>query len=192
MTLPMYGQAIKNALTNGYRADAKNGVIFGLKGAPLKITLNGLQRYPTVPLVVVGMPKRYYVVPAHKVIGFELWGDKAFAPGIHVRHGKLGVLDITEANLSLGTASENERDKFACVRSRVGAIARAAQSNLVNAKLTWSEVTTLRSEHKKLRSEYPRKLPSGAMVNLMSRYGISKTNINDIVKGKTWKTAKVF
>lgn len=143
MTLPTYGKAIENALANGYSVDPVNGLIVGLKGKPLAIRLHGTQRYPTVPLVVRGMEKRYYVVPAHKVMAFAIYGTAAFAKGIHVRHGAGGVLDIRASNLSLGSPSENESDKPDEVRSRVGKIARAAQGYrgasivLTDDKLEW-------------------------------------------------------
>lgn len=54
--LPVYGKAIFNALLNGYKVDTKLGIIYGLKGEPLIIKLRGKQRYPTISLVVVGMP----------------------------------------------------------------------------------------------------------------------------------------
>ena len=186
--LPTYALAIANALSNGYHVDAAKGAIYGLKGAPLSVKMNGTQRYPTVPLVVVGMAQRYYVVPAHKVVAYSLWGEAAFAKGIHVRHGKGGVLDITAKNLTLGTAKENEADKCPKVKSAAGRMARAAQDGLSNAKLNAEQVAQLRADHAALKRKYEGKgkLPNGTLQALCAKYGIGKTNVNDIVKGKTW------
>lgn len=186
--MPVYSLAIENALRNGYRVDYERGLIYGLKGAPLSIKLHGTQRYPTVPLVVVGMPRRYYVVPAHKVVAYAVWGRDAFMPGVQVRHGKFGVLDIRHSNLSLGTSSENQLDKPAAVRSRAARIARASQDGLNNAKLNADQVRALRTEHSALRRLHPKKFPSAVLTSLKAKYGISNTNIVDIVKGNTWKT----
>lgn len=186
--LPVYATAILSALRSGdYRVDPDLGIIYGMRGRPLSVRRHGSQRYPTVPLVVRGMPRRAYSVPAHKVVAAALWGSAAFAPGVHVRHGRGGVLDITRGNLTLGSPSDNEKDKDPEVRSRVGRAARSFQSNLVNAKLSWEQVRALREEHRRLRITHPRKLPPGSMRDLEKRYGVSKTNITDIVKGRTWK-----
>lgn len=187
-TLPEYALAIKDALATGYRVDPEAGVIYGLKGLPLIIKNRGLQRYPTVSLVTPGMRNRFYAVPAHKVIAYALWGDFAFAPGMHVRHGKLGVENITSANLSLGTAKDNEADKDPSVKSAVAKIARAAQDGLSNAKLNAEQVASLRAEYAALKQQHaPKKrLPNGTVVVLVAKYGIGRTNIMDIVTGKIW------
>lgn len=186
--LPEYARAIKCALSSGYRVDPATGVIYGLKGRPLIVKARGLQRYPTVSLVTPGMPRRFYAVPAHKVVACVLWGDSAFSPGIHVRHGKLGVENITAANLSLGTAKENEADKESSVKSAVGRAARAAQDGLNNAKLSAEQVASLRVEHASIKHQYARKkkLPNGTMLALVAKYGIGRTQITDIINGKSW------
>lgn len=190
-SLPTYGQAIQNALANGYKVDTLNGVIYGLKGLPLTISLAAGQRYPTVSLVVVDMPCRYYVVPAHKIMAYALWGVEAFRPGVQVRHGSLGVTNISEANLTLGTASQNNLDKPQAVRLAAARTARASQPREGhNAKLTENLVTELRAEYAMLRQQYPTKFPAGVIGGLEHKYGIGKTNISDIIKEKIWKIAK--
>lgn len=188
MSLPEYAIAIRSALATGYRVDPDAGVIYGLKGRPLTVKRRGSQRYPTVPLVVQGMRKRFYAVPAHKVMAFALWGEDAFTPGIHVMHGRAGVENIAARNLRLGTAKENEADKSPELRSAVGRIARAHQDGLNNAKLTAAQVAQLRAEHAELKHQHrdKNKLPNGTLQALCTKYNISKTNIADIVKGRTW------
>ncbi len=186
--LPEYAQAIKHALATGYRVDPGAGVIYGLKGRPLAIKTRGLQRYPTVSLVTPGMHRRFYAVPAHKVVACALWGDAAFAPGVHVRHGKKGVENITAGNLSLGTAKENEADKDPSVKSAAGRAARACQDGLNNAKVTQAQVNALRAEHAALKVLHAGKgkFPNGTISALATKYGLSRTNIYDIVKRNIW------
>lgn len=185
--LPTYGIAIFNALNNGYKVDTERGIIYGLKGAPLTIKLQGKQRYPSVSLVVVNMPSRYYVVPAHKVVAAALWGEAAFAKGTHIRHGANGVLDISAANLKLGTASENEADKPKYVKSMVARAARAAQPRHGhNSKIDLNTANEIRVEYLELKRLFPRKMPSGSVIQIAAKYKISKTNIYDIIKGNIW------
>ena len=178
MQPPTYGVAILNALRNGYRVDARRGIIYGLKGKPLSIKLHGTQRYPTVPLVVKNMARRYYAVPAHKVVAASVYGREAFEK--HVRHGKGGVLDIRIKNLKLGTPSENEMDKPAYVRSRSAKLARAAQPRRpANSILTISQIRWML----KRRVYGPTgRIRRGIVSAWAAKYGVTKTCISGALK----------
>lgn len=189
MDLPEYGQAILKALASGYLVDAKQGLIYGLKGAPLTIALHGTQRYPTVCLAVKGMPRKFYAVPAHKVVAAALWGAEAFRKGIQVRHGAEGVLVLKETNLALGTAAENQADKPKHIRVKAAKVARAAQpAHGNNNKVTKAEAELIRTEYTELKRLYPRKIPNGTVSRMQAKYGLSGTTIHNIAKGKTWKS----
>lgn len=177
---PVYALAIENALRNGYRVDPVAGRIYGLKGQPLTVKLCGQQRYPTVSLVVVGMPCRYYVVPAHKVVAFFLWGWQTFAKGVQVRHGDAGVLDIREVNLSLGTGSENQYDKSSAVRKAAAQAARTSQGARGPALRLQDEAII---EMLKEISYGPTgRIKRGLVAEWAERYGFSSSCISEAIK----------
>jgi hypothetical protein len=171
---PEYLLAIKDALANGYRVDTERGLIIGLKGRPLTIACRGSQVYPSVPLVTPNMPRRFYSVPAHKVIAYAIWGDAAFAVGVEVRHLKSDRCDIRGSNLALGTSSQNQLDKAPEVRRRAAVLARRAQGPVaLNRKLTFAEAEEIR----RLVAVGGR----GTRIQLARRFGVDSSTITRIV-----------
>jgi hypothetical protein len=184
-TLPEYGRAIANALATGYKYLPNEGQIIGLKGQPLSIKQRGKQMYPTVSIVTPNMPRRFYVVPAHKIAAYALWGEKAFKKGVHTRHLN-GVLDISSSSLALGTASENELDKSIETRSRVSSYSRSCQPlTPYNSKLTEREVKMIREICDNNRNINGR-VKRGVGKELASRFGVSKCAISQIAARITY------
>jgi len=180
--LPAYALAIRDALANGYSVNTKMGIVTGLKGKPLAVKLRGSQNYPTISLVTPNMPRRFYVVPIHKVVAFAVWGKKAFAPGICVRHLNADTCDNRKVNLRLGTYSDNERDKPAKVKSAACKIARAAQPyRSFNAKLTDAQVRKIKSE---LVFGKGGRVKRGVGKKLAARYHVCISTITNIAKGR--------
>ena len=173
-----YHDAIRDALTSGYRVILETGQIIGLKGEPLGIRLHGSQRYPSVSLVTPNMPNRFYAVPAHKVIAYAAWGDAAFESC--VRHLNDNTCDIRIVNLALGTHSENEHDKPSHVRQRSARAARAAQPvRSYNTKVTAKDVIAIRAETDKHRNHNGR-IRRGVVKRLAEHYGVASSTISSI------------
>lgn len=179
----LYHQAIANALSNGYRVDTVHGIIYGLKGKPLRVANHGTQRYPTVTLAVRNMPRRLYAVPAHKVVAFAIWGDAAFAPGAQVRHIR-GVLDISADALRLGTSSDNQLDKAPEIRKAAAVKARASQGRRpLNTVLTEDTVRYIRETCKIGPDGHAL---YGEVKKLCTLLGLGKSTISMALRGKTW------
>lgn len=115
-------QAIRRALALGYTVDTSLGVILDPEGHALvpSVFKSAKDSYPRVSLC----GQR---VSVHKVVAYALWGDAAFAPGVHVRHLNGDRGDASASNLALGTPSQNAYDKPDHVRSHMARVARAAQ-----------------------------------------------------------------
>ena len=118
----------KEAIRRGYTYDPATGILYGLKGGPLKLTLSGTQRYPTVAVSTPGLGKESHAVPAHRFAAYFIWGDEIFNPALQVRH-KNGLYDLRACSIDLGTRQENMADIPAEVRSRAASAGRAAQPN---------------------------------------------------------------
>jgi len=128
MTRTPQHEAVVQALQrDGYSVDLEQGRVLNALGVPLGVTLTRSAKdgYPKVKL-------RGRTVPVHKVVAYVLWGDNAFAPGIHVRHLDGNRENTKASNLALGTPSQNAFDKPADVRSAMAKVARAAQKSPCN------------------------------------------------------------
>lgn len=170
---------IRLAYEKGYRA-TDDGKIIGLRGKELVLKLRGNQRYPTFPINVGNLTKSgVYGIPAHKFAAYCFYGEEAFKPGIVVRHLNGNTLDISRKNIALGTYSDNEADKPKEVKTRVAKIARAAQGRRpFNAKLTDDQVRFIRA-----RTDL-----NGQQ--LADMFGVTRTTIADIRKGKKYADVK--
>ena len=182
MSYPAYLYAIEDALSSGYFVDSKRGKVIGLKGKPLTVKLRGSQRYPTVPLVTPNMPKRFYSVPVHKVVAFSLWGRAAFESGVHVRHLNGDTTDNRRTNLALGSPSDNENDKPKAVRVRSAKLARAAQAEPVNKKLTPRQVSEMR---RSVAYGPTGRVRRGQLTMFAARFGVSKSAVSQAIRGIT-------
>lgn len=81
------------------------------------------------------------------------------------------------AHLFLGTYGENNTD-----RSQKGRSCRGSQSH--HAKLTESQVADIRKRYVRGHIKWPGR---GNAKRLAAEYGISHTNLLDIIHGKIWK-----
>jgi hypothetical protein len=181
----IYHLAIQQALINGYRCDTEHGVVFGLKGFALKAQKRGKQRYGTITLSVPDMEKRQYAVPVHKVIAFAIWREAAFARGIHVRHLDNNSENNRAENLALGSASDNERDKSAVVKSRAARIARAAQASPHNVRFVYHEVDTIR-QHCDANRVVSGRIRRGIVKDLALYYNVTPAAISSIANRKNY------
>jgi HNH endonuclease len=180
-----YHRAIQLALTQSYTCDIEAGTVIGSKGFVLAAHRRGRQRYGTITLSISGMQNRQYAVPIHKVIAYAIWGDAAFAPGIHVRHLDGNSENNRRVNLALGTACDNERDKSSEVKSRAARAARAAQVTPHNAKFTYFEVDFIRERC----SEYRRpngRVKRGIVKDLAERFDVTPAAISAIANRKNY------
>lgn len=177
-----YCEYLKEAYDKGCRWDFETQEFVSFTGNRRRVKLYGTQRYQSIAITC----KKCF--PLHKFIAFQLYGEESFKPGVHVRHLDGNVYNLSRENIVLGSASENEGDKPTEVKSRTAKVARAAQPKRMNAKLTETQVKEIRREYEVLLGEFPgkKKLPNGTTSRLSNKYGISRTNLYDIVKGKIW------
>jgi predicted XRE-type DNA-binding protein len=101
----------------------------------------------------------------HQLVAEAFYGP--CPPGQQVRHGPGGMLDNALANLSYGTAAENQAD-----RVRDGTSNRGERNS--SAKLTQSHAEAIRRSGRKQRE-------------LAEEFGVSKATISMIVNGQRWQ-----
>ncbi len=114
---------VELAFAKGYRCTPEGSVI-SPKGRVLKLRNHSKGGYPYFGVAIGG--KKKVTVRAHRLQAFQKFGAAMFEPGIEVRHLDGNPANFAEANLALGTKSENQQDKSKETRIRVATIASKA------------------------------------------------------------------
>lgn len=168
-------QRIIEAVARGYRVDG--GKLIGPRGV-LKVRRCGKQRYPTFSTNWSSV----FGVPVHQFAAYQYFGEASFKKDVVIRHLNADTEDFSEANLALGTHSENNLDKPKMARSAAASKARQAQGVLPpNAKLTKEEVQEIRDIYEALGGK---KAPNGFTKALTVKYGVSRTVLTHIKNRK--------
>jgi hypothetical protein len=175
MKQPDYLHAIKAAFEQGYRVDLEAGTIIGKKGEPLKLNFSAGSVYPKVTLVVSGCNRPKYTIKAHKIVAFAIFGEAAFAPGVHVRHLDDNKLNLKGSNFALGTKSENERDKPIEVRRASARKAQAARPR----RFTEEAIDAMR--------RLCREPGDQALISRLT--GVDQSSVSKIVRGASYATS---
>lgn len=143
--------AILLAYEKGYRV-SDDGTLFGVRGRALSTSCSEKHQYPTFSIAgVEGVKNKYgvYGIPVHKFAAYCFYGENYFNAEC-VRHLDGDVENFSKDNISLGTHSENNRDKSPEVRSAVAKKARAAQGvRPKNARFSDDQVRFIRSSSRK-------------------------------------------
>lgn len=175
---PQYYQRMREAKDRGYCV-TEDGTLFGPKGQ-IELKLYGKQRYPTFSTNWGG---KVFGIPVHKFAAYCFYGEESFNAEC-IRHLNSDTLDCSKDNLVLGTHSENNLDKDKNIRSRAAKIARASQGKTpFNAKLTTEQVGEIREAYKEVKGI---KAPNGFTKKLCEKYGVSRTVICSIKRGKSY------
>lgn len=174
-------QAIRFAFEKGYRVSRK-GILIGLKGRPLKLSLKGKQRYPLFPININGTIQS---IGAHRLAAYCFYGERSLTPGIVVRHVKRrSVFDISKKNIKIGTHSQNNLDKPKRLRLRAARLARAAQPREgTTAKLTPKLVRQIRRFYRQFSGRKP---PNGSVSALVRELGVGRNALACVKSGATW------
>jgi len=96
----------------GYRVTL-DGKLINKLGKERKFHISKGQFYPTVSF---RNGDKFITVRVHRFAAFCFYGDKVFDKKLQVRHLDANVMNISKANIVLGTKSENEQDKPKSVR----------------------------------------------------------------------------
>ena len=152
----------------GYAAAASGDVwtLSDRHGAERKLSRHLMHgRYWRVPVIVDGKRKMPCI---HRLIALAFLGIPA-NPKHQVRHLNCDCLDNRRENLAYGLAKDNARDGILNGRQ-----ARGERNG--SAKLTQEQVKNLRAEYS----------AGTVQIALAARYGISQSQVSDIVRDKSW------
>lgn len=179
-------KAIRLAAQQGYRADLIWGRLYGRSGERLSVKKYGDCSYPTVRLHVRGLPKPAYSVYAHKFVAYLIWGEQALSPDLEVRHLDGNTENIRRSNLLLGTSSQNQMDKPPATRQAAAKAARAAQGHYpCTTILSEAQVVLIHGELV-AGTTVKGRVRRGVVKALAEKFGVHKSTISLIGKGKSW------
>lgn len=170
-------ERILEAVGRGYYVNP-DGAAYGPKGR-LSIKRRGRQRYPTISTNWGGT---VFGIPAHHLAAYCFYGDSSFDTAVVIRHLNGNTEDLSLDNIVLGTHSQNNLDKSPEVRKSAAQKARMAQGIAAkNRKLTSEQVEEVKVFYDKLSGK---KAPSGAVMALGKRLGVSRTVLIKIKNGE--------
>lgn len=107
--------------------------------------------------------------------------------GMEVSHLNGDALDDRPGNLKWESHADNLRRMEGHGTRRIPRVRRGESNN--KTKLTEDQVLEIRREVSALRASSTARdgrAPTGSILSLARRFGVSKTNILDIAKGTTW------
>lgn len=111
--------------------------------------------------------------PVHALAAYELFGEPALNPNVHIRHLNGNPLDNSASNLAIGTSTDNHLDVPAAART-----AHALKGARTVRKLTYEQAQALREAYS-----------SGSVLSdLANNYCISLSAASYIVNNKTYIT----
>jgi hypothetical protein len=174
-------RAILEAYERGYRV-TRDGRLLSPLGRQLRIARHGSEAYPRFSLNQTALtPSRVYGIPVHMFAGYCFFGRLAFTRGLQVRHLNADQLDVSWANLKMGSPSANERDKPVETRRRVARFARAAQGQRApNRRYSDEQAAAIRDAYAEKGS---RKAPQGWARALSERVGVPLPVLYTIASG---------
>lgn len=175
------------AVAKGVSFDFESQELVTHKGTRVKLKLYGGQRYPVYTIATSGKKKSSFLI--HKLAGYLLFGIAALGK-VHVRHLDGDVLNLSKANLAIGTAQQNESDKPFLVKSRAGKLARKAQTDAgvtsAAKKVSDAEVVALLRAYAEAKG-CRKKLPIGFLNEWAAKLGLSLSGVQGIVRCKYHK-----
>lgn len=169
-------EVIRYLYNKGYRG-TEDGRFINPRGKELKTKAKSNHKYAQSQVWFQGVRYNYHF---HRVVAYQLFGEKLFEDGMVVRHLNGNPLDNSWENLALGTNSENEQDKKPEDRTRVARIANSKRKNVNRysmRRFTDDQVREIRERNKNGET--------GA--SLAIEYGVSKDALYQIFRGVTYK-----
>jgi len=177
-------QTLRAMVKRGYKYDPLTGTFYGLRGKPLKMTMGGSQRYPTIAISVPGVGKGAHGVQAHRAAGYFIWGEEIFKPDLQIRHQN-GLFDVRACSLLLGTRVENMSDISPEARSRAAKAGRASQkSKNANPKLNQNVVDYIKKIARRDSNGF---LLPKELERISGLTGVRRDVVASILRGITYK-----
>jgi hypothetical protein len=158
---------IKDAVSRGVHFNENNELI-GYKNKKIKAK-PGDDGYPTYYVRYNGKTRKIRI---HRLKAYFLFGDRIFEPTLEVRHLNGNKLDISDNNITIGTAADNYLDKPQSIRVKV---AEAGASKV--RKFSKEQIESIRKQHSE----------GLTYKELIERYGSCKATISYIINKKTYQ-----
>lgn len=185
--LAAYHGYIKLAIERGYWFDFNTQEFVTPFGNRIKPQLYGKQRYPSSSISLRKGDKTRGSFPFHKFIGYVLYGEDSFQPGINVRHLDDNPLNLSKENIVLGSSQDNQLDKNPKVRSNAAVKARQAQGlRPFNQMISDDIAKKILLEYLEGKGNKPR-APKGLVKDIAEKYNYNRVTVQSICSGTNFK-----
>ena len=161
-----FNEAIIYAVQKGYIVDG-NGQVISPKGK--KRALDSRGGYLRFSVKFEGVVRG---IPVHRMVAYIKYGEKAFEPGVQVRHLNGNSLDCHKENIAIGTPLQNCLDIAPEIR-----VTRAKIAASKMRKLTDEEAGQIRRLNR----------VGVSLKKLATAYHVSKTAVSYIKNKKTYR-----
>jgi hypothetical protein len=161
-------KAIEHAYDKGYRSDKNGNIISPFSKKPLKLSSNS--KYYRFCIRMNGIRVS---ISVHKFIGYQKYGQNAFAKNIEIRHLDDISTNNCLSNIGIGTHKQNMMDKSSEKRFKISI-------NAAKNKRKFSD-SIVKEIRKKRKSGYSYK-------QLMKEYNISSKGTMSYIINNKYKT----
>ncbi|QVG64002.1 hypothetical protein Mithridates_00115 [Acinetobacter phage Mithridates] len=145
--------------------------------------LYGKQRYPVDAFIEDGRSRSFKI---HRLAAYQIFGSAIFRKGLVVRHLDDNPLNISYENLSVGTVKDNSCDVPVEIRSERLKHARSFQKRPPTCDTEDDVVKNILKDY--FQHVYMNNSSTyGLVPELAKRYGKTKSCIESIVHGKSFK-----
>lgn len=167
--LSIVNTGLMERLDRGYYIDTC-GILYNPKGKILKGYINNKGYKETGFTITIFNKRLNCKIPFHKFQAYTKYKDLLFNQGIQVRHLNGNQLDNSWENISIGTATDNNRDKSPETIMRVALIGASHVRSLTEEKV--KKIFDLRKE-------------GHTYTSIMKIIGIkSKSTVSDVLNKK--------
>lgn len=184
MDLSRHDKIIIKAYEVGFRFDFDTLEMVRPSGKRRDLSnYSGKQRYPTDGFSFDG---EHLTFKVHRFVAYQKFGECLFEEGIVVRHLNDIKCDLSFDNIVLGTISDNSRDIPIDKRKQISKYARSFQKRPSQCNTDDETVKIILKEFLK-ETEGLSRTPWGLNTRLANKFGKTKSAIESIVYGKSFK-----
>lgn len=182
--LSKHDQTIILAFDIGFRFDFETCEMVRPSGHRRKIDkVYGKQRYPYDGFSLNGKSLSFTV---HRFCAYQKFGYDLFSDGVVVRHLDDNPLNLSWENIELGSQKDNSLDQCEIERKNRAIYARSFQKRPSQCDTSDLVVESILKEFFE-KTKGLERTPWGLNTHLSDKYGKSKSAIESIVYGKSFK-----
>lgn len=168
--MSVQNQATREIRAKGYHADSE-GNVYAPSGKRRKLRTHLKKKIPYLMFNATSPSHGRVGIYVHKLVAYQKFGESALQPGIVVRHLDGDSTNNSDANIAIGTNSDNMMDRPPEARR-----AHALKAAAAKRRLTAEQVASVIAAH---AAKVPQK-------QIALRLGVPRSTICELLQGKIY------